>query len=454
MNKVSLQNIINYLRDKLSNEDRYSFEKEVAKDPFLEDAMEGFAQLTVDELENDLLKLDTHLKTRLQKTKSRKLMPFFKIAATITIIVGIGSMAIYLGLSDISKKEIAENTTPISVSEEYEIVKIPVNEARKLLDDFEENENQKQIAQTVPKTKQEKDELHKPSLKNKVVVNSKNEEPIAESIIIIDDLEMESSEINIEADIEENIQAQPVAMMSSTPSKEITVLNNDSTYYTIKGIIVDATTKEPIPFATIITNSRNSSIADQNGIFDLTVIDDSILQISYNGYKTEQVSINELANNNNQIELEAYQIASIEETQQKDKRRASKVSIKAKKYEITESSGGAEPITLEYNKTNWVSISYDYEIDIHASPINGTNKFEKYIKNNSNLKPESPTVVKLEFIVEEDGSINNIIIKESPNEIFSNEAIRLIKNSPKWESAMDNGKEVKEKVTVSITFQQ
>jgi len=97
--KHSIQNLIDYLRNRLSNRERFDLEKEITKDPFLEDAMDGFAQLTADELEHDLEKLDKSLTKKLQKGKKRKLIPYLKIAAGVAIIIGLGSVIIFNNLN-------------------------------------------------------------------------------------------------------------------------------------------------------------------------------------------------------------------------------------------------------------------------------------------------------------------------------------------------------------------
>ncbi len=60
--------------------------------------------------------------------------------------------------------------------------------------------------------------------------------------------------------------------------------------------------------------------------------------------------------------------------------------------------------------------------------------------------------VLVEFVVERDGSINDVKIMKSVDTILDNEAIRIVKAMPKWEPGTMNGKAVRVKHTLPVTF--
>ena len=60
--------------------------------------------------------------------------------------------------------------------------------------------------------------------------------------------------------------------------------------------------------------------------------------------------------------------------------------------------------------------------------------------------------VLVEFVVERDGSINDVKIMKSVGPILDNEAIRIVKAMPKWEPGTMNGKAVRVKHTLPVTF--
>lgn len=61
-------------------------------------------------------------------------------------------------------------------------------------------------------------------------------------------------------------------------------------------------------------------------------------------------------------------------------------------------------------------------------------------------------VVAVIFTVKTDGTIGNIKIKRMIDPDLENEAIRLVKQMPKWDPATDNGKPVESTAEVDIPF--
>ena len=56
------------------------------------------------------------------------------------------------------------------------------------------------------------------------------------------------------------------------------------------------------------------------------------------------------------------------------------------------------------------------------------------------------------FIVDTDGNVSNVDILQTPDKAFSNEVIRVLMNSPKWEAGMSEGKPVKVKYIIPVDF--
>ena len=60
--------------------------------------------------------------------------------------------------------------------------------------------------------------------------------------------------------------------------------------------------------------------------------------------------------------------------------------------------------------------------------------------------------VTVKFIVEKDGSISNVEVNRSVDPDLDNEAMRVIKNMPKWNPAKQNGTEVRAYYRVPVLF--
>jgi protein TonB len=56
------------------------------------------------------------------------------------------------------------------------------------------------------------------------------------------------------------------------------------------------------------------------------------------------------------------------------------------------------------------------------------------------------------FIVEADGTVTNIKVVKKVSDEIDAEAVRVIKAMPKWKPGMQNGKAVRVKYTIPVTF--
>ena len=56
------------------------------------------------------------------------------------------------------------------------------------------------------------------------------------------------------------------------------------------------------------------------------------------------------------------------------------------------------------------------------------------------------------FIVNKDGTISNIVVKEGVNKQLDAEAIRVLSKMPKWKPGKNNGEIVRVNFTLPVTF--
>ncbi len=88
---------------------------------------------------------------------------------------------------------------------------------------------------------------------------------------------------------------------------------------------------------------------------------------------------------------------------------------------------------------------------VYAKPITGWNNYEKYIKQNKRIDNTDALIhgtVILSVFIDQDGDMSNFIIEKSLSPFYDKEAIRLIKDGPKWKSR----KKGSEKITVYLEF--
>ena len=58
----------------------------------------------------------------------------------------------------------------------------------------------------------------------------------------------------------------------------------------------------------------------------------------------------------------------------------------------------------------------------------------------------------ISFVVNTDGSVSNIEVLRTPDRTLSDEAVRIIKSSPKWTAAKQRNKSVRQKFVIPIDF--
>ena len=79
--KVEFSEFMRYRGNNLTNQERYAFEKELQKDPFAEEAEEGFATYNKELLGKDMQILKKRLDSR-TGSRQRRLL-YYRIAASI-----------------------------------------------------------------------------------------------------------------------------------------------------------------------------------------------------------------------------------------------------------------------------------------------------------------------------------------------------------------------------------
>jgi hypothetical protein len=93
-----------------------------------------------------------------------------------------------------------------------------------------------------------------------------------------------------------------------------------------------------------------------------------------------------------------------------------------------------------------------------AQPSVGYCLYSKYIREHMRF-PETDTAVEraevvLAFTVTAGGEIRNVIPLRTPGELFTNEAVRLVKEGPAWLPASNSSGNISETVQVRIVFKQ
>ena len=93
-----------------------------------------------------------------------------------------------------------------------------------------------------------------------------------------------------------------------------------------------------------------------------------------------------------------------------------------------------------------------------AQPAVGKDEYNRYLEDEqvypAGYQKSGPVEVILDLIIQEDGSIVKIDVWESPDKLFSDEAIRLVKEGPVWLPAIKEGEAIKDTVNLKILFKR
>ncbi|ACU04620.1 MULTISPECIES: energy transducer TonB [Pedobacter] len=96
-------------------------------------------------------------------------------------------------------------------------------------------------------------------------------------------------------------------------------------------------------------------------------------------------------------------------------------------------------------------------VSLEKQPVypGGINKLYKYIGANfvypkSMLKLRPKGTIKVSFLIEKDGSVSEVYVKESVHPLLDAEAIRVIEGMEKWEPGIQSGKPVRVAYNIPI----
>lgn len=124
-------------------------------------------------------------------------------------------------------------------------------------------------------------------------------------------------------------------------------------------------------------------------------------------------------------------------------------------FKIPDSAGVASTLPQDTATTPKLKVITP---ELPARPEKGTEAFFQYLKQNQKypskaIKNQVQGKVRVEFMVEKDGSITNLKVIDKLGNGLDEEAIRLIKNGPKWLPAQYDGAPIRQKMILPVIFQ-
>lgn len=456
-----------YHKGLLSAQERHDLEKAALDDPFLADALEGYAIAGVNAA-NDLAELKKRLAERTEKAKvapmrgGRSLFtPYLRVAAMIVILVGAG-LLVYQFTFNKKDSELAQakqqDTGQVKTSRNNVDEPVPGSSA------------------TLPPTTGNKEEISKDTkagpvgnvtatreipasvqddiAKKDLAVESANEKnetrvvtagapakPNETASIITGTMETEG--------VKDDAKTKTTLAKKQDGDKEIArsrnyqqpdgaANNRDAAggrqqqenfsqtraANTFRGRVTDATNRG-LPFANVTNmDDQVGTYTDAQGYFALTSPDSVLnVQIRSLGYENTQVQLRNDVTSNKVVLLE-------------DSQNLSEVVISRQK-----------PNTAARASENNRKL-------VEPEPQDGWDNYDSYLANNLNApgdfkqKTTTDNTVQVSFEVDKNGEPVNIRVEKSLCPSCDKEAIRLVKEGPKWKRNASK----KGRTTVTINF--
>ena len=417
-----LDDYIRYRNNDMSYSERHAFEKELQRDPFDEEAAEGFSELRPDEILEEIRRL----RSRLSMRTSRRIVPlFYRYAAAVTALVIISSVLLVRDL----------NRPDMLVSENIE-------QQPETGDPAIMSRTEKAISEipeiTAPETKISMDSI---IIADRISIE---EEELPEDDVAI--VEPEIPRLAIVSEDAGSAQkaaraagrelageiAQPVIS-----GVAIAMEKTDTIVRYIRGRVISSEDGLPLPGAAIVVKGKNrGAVTDAEGYFRIESDSNDMLVANFVGMKGREIQAKRVAKED--ISLDADMMALDE------------VVVVAYAAEKKADHTGAVTI-IEPEK--YAAGSY-----IQAEPAGGYNDFRTYIRDNQ-LFPEDYSgtgreVVRISFRVNINGYLYDFEIIRTPSEAFSVEAIRLLKEGAAWNPSTREGEPFDDSISLRILFRR
>ena len=387
----------------MTDKERNAFEKNLQRDPFASEASEGFESIDPSRAKNDLLRIRKLIKRRIS---GKPKLIWYSIAASVALLMILSSLFIFIQKEKTSEQISYSPVPPVSKD-------IPVV---KPLEKTDETAGMIKPETSVPeKSKKEPFETQKSESKSIQQSDIKKEE--------ISDAKPEGLMIAEAKETDKLIAADEVLAPKPVQAKRASGIYNN-----IRGRIISSEDNQPIPGASVIVKGTDKgTMTDTGGNFSLIAEDAGNRMLVANFVGMESKEFKAVQDTSLEIKLEPS-LAALNEIV------VVGYGKKARNYEAEDEETGYLP----------------------PQPENGKADFNKYIEDNLR-RPDTETdgqrvVVVVNFRVDMKGKIDSIKVIKSPGKIFSDEAVRLIKEGPAWKPAEENGKVIDDEVRIRIVF--
>lgn len=420
-----------YLTNQMTPAERNVFEKELQKNPFEAEALEGFEMVSSSDLQNDLRRI----KAQLIPSRRKKRTTYYAAAATILLLVTAGVIWIQLAQQNpipqmsetkIKSEKIQQNPAVPTSPQPKAIKETPKAPFETQAEEhFLPAEKSVRLAPTEIKVA-----TKTPALK------AKRKETI-NNIDVRDVNNYETTKLaNAKASFNE---AEEISTQKVAAAKDRTAfgarLNTEklaSRSNTIRGKIISAEDKMPLPgVSVVVKGTSKGAVSAIDGTFELQLDNDSnsILVASFIGMESREFAPD--TSSNNLIALEASRLA-LDEV-------------------VVVGYGTQQKVIGSVHQPHATPLNHD------AKPNGGYTSFYAYLNENAvltNSHPEKKVVVKLKLEIDATGKITAITNANKSDKTFFSTAKQLVVDGPAWLPKYVENRKVESMVKVRVVFRK
>ena len=416
-----------YLSDEMTDAERNAFEKELQKNSFEAEAMDGSENVSSAKFENDLNELSKKISSK--KPKSR--MPYFAAAATILLLITSGIIWMQLNrqqpIQKVSEVTIdkAEKKTVEPVRKES--AKTEVTDDTAIEQAGEKQSEIKTRAEQAPAQKKKTEEEEK-------IITIEEQFAVDEAEIISKTIPGQAEEQALAKDTPVKITSNKSIELVQTKPTPFQRLNTaPAKENVIRGQILSDTDGLPLPGVTVIEKGTdNGTITDINGNFKIKLENDSNPVIaSFIGM--EPTKFQPKKDSDNIITLTTDDVAL---------------------SEVVVVGYGSQQ---KNSVTGSTMVVPDESIASDAEPICGMSKYKAYLKEKAILPADYETdkvVVRLRFTIANSGEIQSFQNLNDADESFYEQAKIIVFNGPAWKPVNNNNSNIYSTVNLRVVFKK
>jgi hypothetical protein len=408
--------VVAYLKGLLSYRQRHELEKDMMRDVFEEEAFEGLSQLSGDELEADMAKLGSRLEKRVAPAKKRDLKVYFRLAAAIILVAGLGGIVYFtwhtpsanLLTVEQQQKKTATEPAPVAVKPD-----MPANESAA---------GENRVVESVKNKKSDNNRPGTPESAEKVMT-LRDEKPSQPAAMV----EEKAETMNLSAPRSAAVDSRRSAMKTAVAAETRAGLYS--------GTVVDRA-GEALPGVTITeSGTKNGTVTDGQGKFSIALRDtNSSLDFRYIGYKP--------------VELKAGKMPADKITLEEDLVALNEVVVVGYATRKKDDLTGAVT-TIEYDKDLKNSPP---ELTKPVPPGGSLKSFKKWVNDRLDYSAfkayPGKQRISVELTVHTDGSVSDILINDKVPEALAQEFKKVILQSPSWNPALRDQMPVEAQVVI------